>query len=244
MSGNDGADRRRFLTTQWSVVLAATGDDSGAARTALSDLCASYWYPLYAFERRRGTGEHDAQDLVQSFFAVLLEKDYLRAADRERGRFRTFLLTAFKHHASKERDKLNAQKRGGLRTHLTLDFRDGERRYQREPTDDLTPDRIYERRWALTLLDHALERLEESMRRDGRERVFAALSPFLAAGSLQPTYSEAAAAAGLSESAVKSAIRRLRGAYRDALREEIGRTVPDDEAVDDEIRHLMEAVAT
>jgi len=240
---DDDAQRRRFLTTQWSVVLAAAGTDSGVANKALEELCTSYWYPLYAFERRRGTAEHDAQDLVQAFFATLLEKDYLRAADRERGRFRTFLLTAFKNHASKEREKQNAQKRGGLRTHLTLDFRDGEKRYQREPADDLTPDRVYERRWALTLLDHALERLEETMRKDGKERVFSALSPFIAAGSLRPSYEDAAAEAGLSVSAVKSAIRRLRAAYRDALHEEIARTIPDGDAIDDEIRHLMDAVA-
>jgi len=240
---DDAPARRRFLTTQWSVVLAATGDDSGAARSALADLCTSYWYPLYAFERRRGAGEHDAQDRVQSFFATLLEKDYLRAADRERGRFRTFLLAAFQNHVSKERDRQNAQKRGGRRAHLTLDFRDGERRYQREPANALTPDRIYERRWALTLLDHALERLEESMRKQGKERVFKALSPFIATGTIRPTYDEAAAESGLSVSAVKSAIRRLRGAYRDALHEEIARTIPDGDAIEDEIRHLMDAVA-
>jgi len=243
MTDESTPGRRRFLTTQWSVVLAASGDDSGAAKTALADLCASYWYPLYAFARRGGATEHDAQDQVQAFFATLLEKDYLRAADRDRGRFRTFLLTAFQNHTSKERDKQNAQKRGGLRTHLTLDFRDGERRYLREPTDDLTPERIYERRWALTLLAHALERLEERLRKDGKERVFSALSPFLAAGTLRPSYDEAAEGAGLSVSAVKSAVRRLRGAYRDALRDEIARTVPDGDAVDQEIRHLMEAVA-
>ncbi len=243
MSTGAPGGARRFLTTQWSVVLAANEPDSAVARGALEELCAAYWYPLYAFERRRGTSSHDAQDLVQEFFATLVEKGYLRDADRERGRFRTFLLTAFRNHTSKERAKAGAQKRGGDLTHLSLDFEDGERRYKSEPEDGLTPERVFERRWALTLLDLTLTRLEETMRADGKERVFTALRPFLAAGTLRPSYEDAAEAAGLTVSAVRSAIRRLRIAYRDALRDEIARTVPDGASVDDEIRHLMDAVA-
>lgn len=241
----DGASsrRRRFLTTQWSVVLAATGDDSEIARGALEDLCTSYWFPLYAFARRRGASEHDAQDAVQSFFATLLEKDYLGAADRERGRFRTFLLTAFRNHSSKAREKAHAQKRGGGRPHLSFDFDEGERRYSREPADERTPEREFERRWGLTLLENSVELLAAEWREAGKERAFEAFRPFLAAGTIRPTYEEAAEAAGMSLSATKSAIHRLRISYREALRAEIARTVPSEEAVDAEIRHLMEAVS-
>jgi RNA polymerase sigma-70 factor (ECF subfamily) len=234
--------RHRFLTTQWSVVLAAAGDDTGEARDALTALCEAYWYPLYAFARRRGAQEPEAADLTQGFFAVLLEKDYVRAADRERGRFRTFLITAFRNYWSKEREKAGAQKRGGGHRHLSLDFEEGERRYRLEPSTDITPERVYERRWALTILDRALDRVRQHSAETGKAEQFEVLEPFLAAGSGRPAYAEVAEALGISESAIKSAIRRLRLRYRDALREEIAGTVPDESAVDAEIRHLMDAL--
>jgi len=234
---------RGFETTQWSVVLAATGDDTAAGRDALETLCERYWYPLYAFVRRGGTAVHEAQDLTQGFFATVLEKDYLAAADRERGRFRTFLIAAFKNYVSKERDRARAQKRGGDRVRLSLDFEEGERRYVREPVDELTPERIYERRWGLTVLDNARDAVRAHYTSSARAGYFDTLVPFIAAGTARPTYDEVGAKLDLSESAVKSAIRRLRLRYRDALRAEIAETVPADDDVEDEIRALMDAVA-
>src|SRR5262245_29617742 len=153
------ADARRFATTRWSLVAAAVQGHSPKAQEALATLCQIYWYPLYAYARRRLSGMHDAQDLTQAFFAELLEKDYLQAADRRRGKFRSFLLTAFKHFLSRQRERDHAQKRGGSRPLLSLDFQDGERRYLREPPDPTTPETVYERRWALEILEQALARL-------------------------------------------------------------------------------------
>lgn len=230
----------RFHTTRWSLVA-----DAGAAgeRVILGELCAAYWMPLYVFARRSGHDEHDARDLVQGFFATLIEKDYLADADRERGRFRTFLLAAFKHHASKERAKEQAQKRGGDRVRLSLDFDDGERRYRLELTDDQTPEDLFERRWALTLLDRALERLAARERARGATEAerFEALRPLLTGGPSQP-YREIGEQLGINETAVKVAVHRMRARYRDALRAEIADTVTDPAFVDDEILRLMEAV--
>ncbi len=234
--------RNRFLTTQWSVVLAAGGSDTAEARDALAELCEAYWYPLYAFARRGGAKQHDAADLTQGYFATLLEKDYVRDADRGRGRFRTFLIRSFRNYCSKEREKAAAQKRGGGHTLMSLDFDEGERRYQLEPVSDLTPERVFEKRWALTVLARALDRLRVQHEAEDKTQHFAALEPYLAAGTIRPSYEEAAERLGLGESAVKSAIRRLRLRYRDVLREEIAGTVTDPAAVDEEIRHLMEAL--
>ena len=230
----------RFHTTRWSLVA-----DAGAAgeRAILGELCSAYWMPLYVFARRRGENVEDARDLVQDFFTTLIEKDYLAAADRERGRFRTFLLAAFKHHASKSRERERALKRGGDRVRLSLDFGDGERRYQLEPADDRTPEDLFEKRWALTLLDHALERLATRERSKGAEQAdrFEALRPLLTGGPAQP-YREIAEQMGISETAVKVAVHRLRARYRDALRAEIADTVTNPAFVDDEIVRLMQAV--
>jgi len=234
----------RFQTTRWSIVVAAAGEEGAPAeREALESLCGAYWYPLYAFARRRGSDAHEAQDHVQGFFSVLLEKGYLRDADRERGRFRTFLIAAFRHFVSKEREKARALKRGGGRKRLSLDFERGEERYSLEPADDRTPEVVFERRWALTLLDRVLELLREEHRAAGRLDLFDALSPFLAGGSPLPTHRAAGEALGMSEGAVKVAVHRLRRKYRDTLRAEIARTVADPADVDAEIRHLMEALA-
>ncbi len=235
---------RRFLTTHWSTVLAAGGTDSEPARAALTELCVAYWVPLYAFARRAGADEHDAADLTQDFFAALIENDVVAAADRERGRFRTFLIAAFRHHCSNARVRAAAQKRGGGRTRVPLDFGEGERRYRLEPVDDVTPERVFERRWALTVLARALAAVEADMRGRGKGPLYAALEPYLAAGTERPAYAETAARLGLSEGAVKSAIRRVRARYRNALRAEIAHTVPDEDAVDAEIEHLMAALST
>jgi RNA polymerase sigma factor (sigma-70 family) len=232
----------RFATTRWSMVVAAgAGEDTGG-RAALESLCTSYWYPLYAFERRGGTPAEDARDMVQGFFAELLEKDYLRQADRERGRFRTFLLAAFRHFASKEREKARALKRGGGRKALPLDFEDGESRYLREPADERTPETVYERRWALTLLDESVDRLRTEHDVAGRSDLFEALRPTLGGEAGEP-YAALGARLGMSEGAVKVAVHRLRKRYKEVLRSLIAETVAEPADVDDEIRHLLEVLA-
>jgi len=235
-------ERRGFATTQWSVVVRAGGEGTEAARAALAELCETYWYPLYAYARRRGGGEHEAQDLVQGFFAELLEKGWLRAADPERGRFRAFLVTTFRHHAGRARDRARAQRRGGGRVHLSLDFRQGEERYRQEPAGGATPEAVYERRWALTVLERVTTALREECLAAGKEGLFEALAPALFGTSPAPRHRETAEALGMTEGAVKVALHRLRQRYRELLREEIGRTVDGPAEVDVEIRHLMEAL--
>ncbi len=228
-----------FATTRWSLVVAA-GDDAPAA---LSDLIRIYWYPLYAFVRRGGASAEEAQDWVQGFFAALIEKHFLGKADPERGRFRTFLLTAFKRYVSKEREKAAAQKRGGGRIHLSLDFESGEERYRLEPPDDATPERLFERRWALALLERVLAGLQQDYGRRDQATSFAELKPFLAGGAPAPSKSEAAERLGLTPEAFRVALHRLKRRYRDALMAEILATVEDPADAKDEIRHLMDALA-
>lgn len=244
MSGENPPGTPRFATTRWSIVVAAAGDDSTEGRAALESLCTAYWFPLYAFVRRQGEGVEDARDLVQGFFAELLEKDYLAQADRERGRFRTFLITAFRHYASKERAKERALKRGGGVAILSFDFSDGENRYLREPADERTPERLFERRWALTLLDEALGRLRAEHRSAGREDLFGALrGTIVPGGGETEPYAALGERLGMSEGAVKVAAHRLRRRYREVLRAAIAETVADPSEVDDEIRHLLDALA-
>lgn len=241
---SDSGAPRRFATTRWSVVLGAADSDPDASRQALGTLCSTYWYPLYAFARRRGQDAHSAQDLVQGFFATLLAQGAVRRADPARGRFRTFLLTAFQRHAAKEHEKATALKRGGGVAPLPLDFEDGERRYLSEPADHLTAERIFERRWALTLLERVLAQLREQHARAGKAEWFDTLRAYLGAAGDPPPHAEVAARLEMSEGAVKVAVHRLRRRYRDLLRAEIAQTVEDDAAVDDEIRHLIAAVGT
>jgi RNA polymerase sigma-70 factor (ECF subfamily) len=232
----------RFATTQWSVVVAAGNADAPDARRALESLCAAYWYPLYAFARRRGAGAHAAQDLVQGFFAVLLEKDYLAQVDRDRGRFRAFLKTAFAHYTAKEREKARAQKRGGDLLHLSLDFEQGEERYSLEPADATTPDAVFERRWALTMLDRVVARLKTEFSAAGKQELFTALLPFVAGGAPLPTHRDTAESLGMTEGAVKVAVHRLRKRYRTLLREAVADTVSDPADVDAELHHLIAAL--
>jgi RNA polymerase sigma-70 factor (ECF subfamily) len=221
----------------------AAGDAGGSpeSRDALEALCAACWFPLYAFARRAGSSREEAEDLVQGFFANLLEKGWLRQADRERGRFRTFLLAAFRHHTAHERDRERAQKRGGGARRLSLDFAEGETRYRAEPADAETPERLYERRWAVALLDRALADLRAAYSGD-RADVFEALRPHLTGGAPEGL-AATGAAIGLSEGATKVALHRLRRRYREVLRAAIGETVADPADVDDEIRHLLGALA-
>ena len=213
----------RFATTHWSMVVSAGRSHSTQSRRALATLCENYWFPLYAFVRRAGYSAEDAQDLTQEFFVRLLAKNYLAVADRQRGRFRSFLLGAMKHFLAKQRRRQRAQKRGGRRPMLSLDFHGGEDRYGLiEPADHLTPERLYEKRWAMTLLDLVLDRLREEFLAAGKLEQFDSLKQFLA-GAAGPTYREVGKELSMSEGAVKVAVHRLRRRYRKLLKEEIAR---------------------
>ena len=231
-----------FVTTHWSVVLAAAGADTTHAPAALERLCRTYWYPLYAYARRRGQSVEDAQDLTQAFFARLLERHWVADANRERGRFRTFLLTAMSRFMADEWDKVRAQKRGGGVGHVPLQLDDAETRYGCEPADHRTPEEYFERRWALTLLDTVLQRLRAEYESEGKGGLFAALSETLAGSRESQPYAELAAQLSLSEGAVKVAVHRLRKRYRHLLRAEIAQTAAQGEDVDEELRHLFAAL--
>lgn len=233
----------RFPTTRWSMVmLAATREPTVECVEALASLCASYWYPLYAFARHLGYKVEDAQDLTQGFFARVLEKNYLQEFEKERGRFRSFLLAAFKHYLANERHRALAQKRGGRREVLPLDFEDAESRYHREPADIQTPERIYERRWALTVLDRALAQVGEEYTAAGRRNYFDRLQFLLTGEPRSHPYSRIAAELETSEGALRVAVHRLRRRFREALRREVGETLADPAENEDEIQHLIAAV--
>jgi RNA polymerase sigma-70 factor (ECF subfamily) len=231
-----------FTTTHWSLILAAGKGVSTGAREAMAALCQTYWYPLYAYVRRQGHQPNDAQDLTQEFFTRLLEKNYLKSADPERGRFRSFLLTAFKRFLSKEHDREKANKRGGGMKLLPLDFEAGEKRYSLEPAHEVTPESIYEQRWALTLLDRVFARLRDDFEQGGKQKEFACLKVYLTGEAGTPSYKEAGAELHMTEGAVKVSIHRLRRRYRDLVREEIAQTVASPEEVDEELRHLFAAL--
>jgi RNA polymerase sigma factor (sigma-70 family) len=225
------------------VVLAAGGGlTSTGAREALTALCETYWYPLYAFLRSRGHAAADAEDLTQAFFARLLEKDTLRHADPCRGRFRSFLLTSLTNFAANERDKEAATKRGGGVPALSLEFENAEGRFQLEPATAETPEKLFDRRWALTLLDRVLVRLRTEMMDAAKEAQFEALKTYLLGDQPQPSYAESASTLGMSEGAIKVAVHRLRRRFRDLIREEITQTVSSPEEVEDELRHLWASV--
>lgn len=222
-------------------MLTAGLSDTARAQ-ALSKLCQTYWYPLYAYARGRGQSREDAEDLTQEFFARLLEKNWIDSADPEKGRFRSFLLTAMKRFLADEWDKARAQKRGGGVPLLPLQFDTAETRLSREPADEVTPEQRFERRWVLTLLDEVLERLRRQYAQEGNAELFAALNPCLVGDRTAQPYAELAEKLGLSESAVKSAVHRLRQSYRKLLREEIRQTVATPGEVDEELRHLFEVL--
>jgi RNA polymerase sigma-70 factor (ECF subfamily) len=233
---------RQFATTRWSVVLAAGESGTPGSREALARLCETYWYPLYAFARRWGHTADEAQELTQEFFARLLEKHYLGDVRPERGRFRSFLLASLKHFLLNERDRVLAQKRGGGQPPIPLEIETAEGRYRLEPIETTTPETIFERRWALTLLDRVVRRLGDEYADSDRTRLFAALKGFLTGQGDTPKYAEVASALGMTDGAVKVAVHRLRRRFGELLRDEIADTVADPADVDDEIRYLFKVL--
>ncbi|MGO4884358.1 MAG: RNA polymerase sigma factor [Bryobacteraceae bacterium] len=232
----------QFPATRWSLVVAAGDPQRKEARSALVFLCENYWYPLYAYLRRRGYPADQAQDLTQDFFMRLLEGRYLDRADPEKGRFRSFLLTSLKFFVADEADRHRAHKRGGG-VLVPLGFSSGEERYQREPAHDETPERIFERRWALSMLDRVVERLRNEFVQHGRPEHFERLKVFLLGQSDAP-YAGLAREMNTSEGALKVAIHRLRKRYRDLFRQEIADTVADPAAVESELRYLAAVLST
>jgi RNA polymerase sigma factor (sigma-70 family) len=234
----------QFPTTHWSRVVTAGDRAAPEARGALAELCAIYWYPLYAFVRRRGHDHEATEDLVQDFFVTLLEKDSLSTIDRAKGRFRSFLMAACIHYLANRRDYDRALKRGRGRLAMPFNTLRAEDRYRLEPTHELTAERLFERRWATTLLDMVLERLAAEMSRAGKARLFEALRPALLGTPEKVPYADIAAAVGCSEAAARVAAHRLRARYRNLLREEVARTLDDPTAIEDEIRDLFAAFTT
>ena len=232
-----------FATTHWSVVLAAAHSSSPASQPALEKLCRAYWYPLYAYVRREGYSAQDAQDLTQGFFARFLEKDYLAQVKREKGRFRSFLLASLRHFLSDERDRAGAIKRGGGQTLLSLDAQDAEGRYSLEPLDETNPEKIFERRWALTVLDTVRARLRQEYVSTGKSQRFAVLEKFLPGEEASSTYAEAASRLGLEAGTVKWEVHQLKKRYRELLRAEIAHTVASAEEIDEEVRHLIDVLS-
>jgi len=234
----------QFTTTHWSVVLAAGNTTSPQADLALAELCRTYWYPLYAFVRRKGYSAHDAQDLTQAFFARLLEKNYVAQADRERGRFRTYLLAALTHFLADEWDKARRLKRGGGREMISFDAGSAEERYRLEPIEHLDAAKLYERRWVTTLFDKVLRRLEEEFRDLRKAELFDSLKSSLLAEGSGSTYAEVGARLGLKEDAVKQSVHRMRRRYRELFREEIAQTVAGPAEVEDELKYLFAVLNT
>jgi RNA polymerase sigma factor (sigma-70 family) len=232
-----------FLTTHWSVVLAAGQTQDAQAREALSTLCQTYWYPLYAYVRRQGQSPDDAQDLTQEFFARLLARNYLGEVRREKGRFRSFLLAALRHFLANEWDRRRRQKRGGGQPPVSLNLEGAETRYRLEPADPLTPERIFERRWALTLLEKVLQRLAQDYAAAGKQALFAQLESCLTGERGGLSYAELATRLKMNEGAIKVAVHRLRHRYRALLRSEIAQTVATPGEVEEEIRHLRQVLA-
>ena len=219
--GPDSSGSGRFSTTDWQLIAAARGGDLPQARSALGDLCAAYWYPLYAYLRRRGHSADQAQDLTQGFFASLLGRDFLAGIAPEKGKFRSFLLTSLQNYLANERDRAQARKRGGGRVVFSIDLPDAEGRYAAEPAHMLTAERLFERRWALTLLERSLDGLRAEMARSDQEMLFERLGPALLAGGEAVPYARVAAELGMTEGAVKVAALRLRRRFRELIRAEV-----------------------
>jgi len=241
--GSVPSDAGRFATTRWSVVLAAGSPSSSHHEEALGSLCETYWFPLYVYLRRRGYDTHQAEDAIQAFFARLLEKNGLHPAQQDRGRFRSFLLASLKNHMADEWDHAQAQKRGGQSKVLSLDMATAETRYGFEPVDRLSPERLFERSWALTVLKQAMEQLKAESASTGKAQLFECLKATLTGQKNAVSYKSIAAQLDMSEGAVKAAAHRLRRRYRELVRQEIAQTVATEEQVEEEIRDLFAALA-
>ena len=245
VSNEESQDRGRrnrgaiFETTEWSVVFAAGAESTTTSRSAMGQLCERYWYPLYFYARRRSYSPEDARDLTQDFFAELLGKDLVGRADREKGKFRAFLLTAFKRHIGHEREKAHAQKRGGGQVPLSLDFDAAEGRYRLEPADGLTPEKVFERHWVMTLLAQVLARLKEECAESGKGEFFERAKGLLTGEEAPPSYSKMGAELGITEGAVKVAVHRLRRRFAQLLRLEVAQTLANPDDIDEEIQYLF-----
>ncbi len=239
---SEGAGAAYFATTHWSVVLRAGQSESDAASHALGRLYQTYWYPLYAYVRRQGHDVDTAQDTVQEVFLALLERRQLASVSPSRGRFRSYLLTAVNHLLANEWHKRHRQKRGGGQVPISLDAIAAEERFRLEPADLRTPDQLYERRWALAVLDGVLNRLQAEWEAAGKGPAFAAMRVFLSGDADAPAYAAVGVQLGWSEGAARVAVHRLRQQYREVLREEIAQTVEGPGEVDAELRHLLEAL--
>jgi RNA polymerase sigma factor (sigma-70 family) len=224
-------------------VMAAGRSDHTEARAALDELCQLYWYPLYAYVRRRGSSPEDAEDLTQEFFRTLLEKEYLKAADREKGRFRTFLLVALQRFLANDWDRARALKRGGRLEHVSLDTSLAETQYQVEATTQASAERIYDRRWAFALLGKTMMRLRTEFTTSGKQNEFDHIKECLTAERGSLDYSALAQRAGLSEGTLRVSIHRLRKRFREIFRQEVAHTVATSEEIEAEMRHLMAALA-
>jgi RNA polymerase sigma factor (sigma-70 family) len=235
--------RSRFATTHWSVVLAAGSPESSGYQQALETLCRTYWFPLYAYLRRHGCDSHQAEEYTQAFFARILEKQNLRLADPERGKFRSFLLGTLKHFLADERDRARAQKRGGGRKALSIDLQEAESQYALEPADKLSPDKVFDKSWALTVLDRTMARLKAELASKNKQELFEHLKVHLTAEKGSVPYRSVAAELGMTEGSVRVAVHRLRRRYRKLLRDEIVQTVATEDQIDDEINDLFAALA-
>jgi len=233
----------RFQTTKWSVVIAAGRDNTDASREALSALCSAYWYPIYGFVRSQGHHEEDARDLTQSYFATLLDKSFLEGLKPEAGRFRSFLLVSVRNFLHNERDRERAVKRGGGREPLSLDTADAEQRFHLEPPSPDSPAERFERRWAMTVVQRALRRLEHEFEESGQPDRFRLLRGYLIGDAPTLPHDRVARELELTATAVKSMVRRLRKRFGVVLRAEVSQTVDRREDVDDEIRYLLRVLS-
>src|ERR1700724_1837605 len=243
-SDSTGATGAQVHSTLWTLIMISAQSHAEGGKAALAELCRIYWYPLYSFARPRGYSPHDAQDLTQGFFLHLLERRALKRADPLKGKFRSFLLASFRNFLADEADRVRSIKRGGKHEFVFLDAEDAENRYQLEPSDHLTAEKIFDARWAMTLLTRAVERLREQFAACGETLRFEALSAFVgvAVGKAPPSYEEVAKSLGISIGAARTSIHRFRKQYAAFLRQEIGRTVSDPAEIDEEIHALCDAL--
>jgi DNA-directed RNA polymerase specialized sigma24 family protein len=232
-----------FATTRWTVVLAACDPAAPQAAVALEELCRTYWYPLYVYVRRQGYSHEDAQDFTQEFFARLLDKNYLEGITSDKGKFRAFLLVAVKRFLANEWDRANRQKRGGGVAPLSLDWQDADTRYQINPADHLSPDKLYDRAWAITALERVITRLRDEHIAEGKAELYEQLKSFLTVGNSDIPYAQAAIKLQLTEGAIRVAVHRLRRRYRELLREEIAQTLSDPAQADEEMQALFSALS-